>query len=166
MKEEESITQSKNYLLLFFDLYPIFFFIVLNIGKLLIATVPTMEIRINVNLFGLTEARLNKNSSCWSAISGRKKWSSGFIVTWSIIWTIVMTEPTKINGSVSRMIETEADRFSFEITAGNQKSLSSKKSFLRPTIYIWIIAANPPKKEATVLINTASNMVPSVNTRK
>ena len=35
-----------------------------NIGKLLIATVPTMEIRINVNLFGLTEARLNKNSSC------------------------------------------------------------------------------------------------------
>ena len=60
MKEEESITQSKNYLLLFFDLYPIFFFIVLNIGKLLIATVPTMEIRINVNLFGLTEARLNK----------------------------------------------------------------------------------------------------------
>ena len=39
-----------------------FFFIVLSIGKLLIATVPTMEIRINVSLFGLTEARLNKNS--------------------------------------------------------------------------------------------------------
>ena len=40
-----------------------------------------------------------------------------------------MTEPTKINGSVSRMIETEADRFSFEITAGNQKIFKFEEVF-------------------------------------
>ena len=34
-----------------------------------------------------------------------------------------------MNGSVSRMIETEADRFSFEVTTGNQKVFKFKEVF-------------------------------------
>lgn len=63
-KEVKSRQQLKNYLLLSFQFANDLFLKVLKIGKLLIATVPTIEIKINVSLLGLTEARLNKNSNC------------------------------------------------------------------------------------------------------